>query len=172
MANEPLRANVEIAGMTSWQVEPRYSDRQYGRFTRLLNRGNYALEVQKAGYQPQTISNIAVGDEMVELEIELTPIEALDYRNDEIALKRELEFELDQISDNTLQLSLCLAKASMVQVELYNILGQKIVSRYLPPMGTGLNQYTLALPNLVNGIYVCCLKAGQVEGIEKVLILQ
>ncbi|MEO0093786.1 MAG: M14 family zinc carboxypeptidase [candidate division WOR-3 bacterium] len=74
LSGSPLRAKIKIIGIDSTYpiMIPRFSDSIFGRFRRIVNPGNYTIEVSKAGYSTKQVK-ASVNDSPVELNINLTP---------------------------------------------------------------------------------------------------
>ncbi|MBD3420272.1 MAG: hypothetical protein GF398_09175 [Chitinivibrionales bacterium] len=71
---DPLSAEVEVLGLTGDNVDPRTSDRQFGRFFRLLKKGTYSIEVSGSGYLSQTVTGInVVDDSLTYVKVDLVP---------------------------------------------------------------------------------------------------
>jgi hypothetical protein len=60
VTHAPLEATVRILEVSSTNVDPRQSEPLHGRYRWLVNPGTYTLEVSKAGYVTETVSNIVV----------------------------------------------------------------------------------------------------------------
>jgi hypothetical protein len=64
LTGNPLRARIRLVGIDSSYpiIFPRYSDSVFGRFHRIVNPGNYTLEISKPGYgtkqYPVSVSDI------------------------------------------------------------------------------------------------------------------
>lgn len=69
---KPLVAEVEVKEFAADYVRPRVTDQNFGSFYRLLNPGEYTLEVRSEGYRTKLISNIEVEKgKFVDLDIPL-----------------------------------------------------------------------------------------------------
>ena len=59
----PLSATVKILEIFSPEIEPRTSEPLYGRFYRMLQPGQYTVEVSADGYVDRILEGVAVGTE-------------------------------------------------------------------------------------------------------------
>jgi hypothetical protein len=75
VTGKPLEANYKILEIYNDIIATRMSDSLYGRYDRLLQAGNYTLQVSKEGYETETIQGIQVQEgAMTEIEVLLKPI--------------------------------------------------------------------------------------------------
>ncbi len=69
---EPIFAEIQVKELWANYVRPRVTDRETGRFYRILNPGVYTLEIKSQGYYTKIIENIRVRrGKFVDLEVGL-----------------------------------------------------------------------------------------------------
>ncbi|MFQ5864199.1 MAG: M14 family zinc carboxypeptidase [bacterium] len=69
---KPLLAEVQVTQFSADYVKSRTTDREFGRFYRIINPGTYTLEINSEGYYPKIIENLrVVKGQFVDLEIGL-----------------------------------------------------------------------------------------------------
>ncbi|MFQ5750952.1 MAG: M14 family zinc carboxypeptidase [bacterium] len=69
---QPLLAEVEVKQFSAEHIKPRKTDAQFGSFYRLLNPGNFTLEIKSKGYVSKIIKNVNVRKgRFVDLEVGL-----------------------------------------------------------------------------------------------------
>jgi hypothetical protein len=73
-------------------------------------------------------------------------------------------------NNNFVHLSYDLKDGAYVTVNIYNILGEKIDSRFVGYKSQGKNQYTLQQSDLSNGVYFVEVSTGKVSSIQKLII--
>ncbi len=57
---EPIEAEVQVAGHTSDDINPRLSRPDFGRYRRILDGGTYTLSFLKSGYRTKTVTGVVV----------------------------------------------------------------------------------------------------------------
>jgi hypothetical protein len=70
------------------------------------------------------------------------------------------------------EISFSLAKSSFVTLEVYNSLGQKIITLVNTKMNPGHHELKFEANNLPSGIYYYKIRAGEFQSVKKMLLLQ
>lgn len=71
-SRKPIKAQIKIKRYAADYVNPRKTDPQFGSFHRILNPGEYTVEISSRGYFPKVIRNVKVRQaEYVNLEVGL-----------------------------------------------------------------------------------------------------
>ncbi|TKJ37989.1 hypothetical protein CEE37_13595 [candidate division LCP-89 bacterium B3_LCP] len=161
----PLAARVEIQGRISEQVRSRFTEPEYGRFTRLLNYGTYTVFAGKPGYQTVRIENVMVsGGNMTELVIELSPITldvAEQTRSNET---QKPEIRIDRTSGSLVHFTLELPQRSHIKIELFNVSGRNLGTIYEGIKEAGWPKVHYNAAHLASGMYFYKITA---EGLER-----
>ncbi len=71
VTGEPLVAEVTVVENDAPEIEPRYTDAQYGRYWRMLVEGTYTVEFSCDGYESHTWNDVVVGPDG------LTPLDCI-----------------------------------------------------------------------------------------------
>lgn len=168
----PLPARVEIQGRISEQVRSRFAEPQYGRFTRLLNNGDYTVLAGMAGYQFARIENVLVQDTLTVLEIELQPLYAQEYNTPPVQTETSVHFGVKRISGNTVTITLELEDPSMIELKIYNMLGREVatVTDGFTPVGT--HQLLFDASHLPSGIYFARASGEGFAEVRKLVLLK
>jgi hypothetical protein len=168
----PLAANVEVVGLTSDQVRPRYADPLYGRFTRFLLPGTYTLQVLYPGYISQQIEHVTVGEGMTELVIEMVATGSDDAEAPGSGRENLFEVERLEIEGLSASFSFDLPVAGVLKLQVYNLLGQRVGMRSFGHLGTGVHQIGIDLPALAAGVYLYRLEAGKFTASGKMVLMK
>jgi hypothetical protein len=59
-----------------------------------------------------------------------------------------------------------------VKIEIYNTLGQRILTLLDKPMTTGLHEIEFNAQNLSNGVYFYRVQAGEFQDVKKMILLR
>ena len=65
-----------------------------------------------------------------------------------------------------------LAEAEIVNIEVFNLLGQKIITLENNPMSAGLHEVEFTSVNLPSGVYIYRINAGRFHNIKKMVLLR
>jgi len=170
VTGEPLQANVEIVGMTSMDVNPRYSDPLYGRFTRLLLPGSYSLQAEREGYEPYTVVSFDVSDTLTVLELPMQPLTAAGSIGGQTDSAIEQKFTARIAANNQLSLKFALQQESPVSFAIFNLLGQEVFRSGAEYYQAGQHQLEISLPRLASGVYYAAIESPQFKKVAKVVL--
>ena len=169
---QPLEARIEIRGRISDQVRHRFTEPEYGRFTRMLNNGAYTVLASMPGYQTEEIENVVVSNTMTELEIQLMPTQA---DADEALVKspsNKLKFSARQISGQRINFSFELQQPSEIDLKAYDVLGRLAAKLTYGWRDAGRHEVTFDASQLVSGVYFARLTAGSFQQTQKLLLIK
>ncbi len=75
LSGQPLEADYKVLEIYDEILNIRRSDSLYGRYDRLLQPGEYTLQISKEGYKTENITNIRVEDgDMTKIDVFLIPV--------------------------------------------------------------------------------------------------
>ena len=137
---DPVYARVEVLGRISSQVEPRHNEPLYGRFTRLLNPGDYDLIVAAEGYDTTTVS-VTVEDTLALLDIQLEPETFVNTPPVPQDYKLEISCFPNPFNAS-LSLNYTLPSDGRVKISIFDVLGREVVTlvnNHLPAGGYNIN---------------------------------
>jgi len=85
-------------------------------------------------------------------------------------------FELDQNYPNPFNprttIKFQIPGTNFVTLEIYNVLGQKVVTLVSENLNPGMHKYEWQAEGLPSGIYFCRLQAGEFEQVKKMVLLK
>ncbi len=149
LTGKPIRAKVEVLeidekiGKSASERADYVSDITFGRYYRLLPKGEYTLRVSAENYKTRLFKNISVSN------IEASHLDIKLY-GDKVSLSEEKEatgnFSLHQSSS---KIALQWKRAEDVKISLYNGLGQLLSQDIM----AGKNRYTFHTNSLASGLY-------------------
>ncbi|MCK4464522.1 MAG: T9SS type A sorting domain-containing protein, partial [Bacteroidales bacterium] len=156
ITGNPLRVKIELLDHDQDSSHV-YSDTTDGNYYRLIHEGTYNLKFSAPGYYEKYIDSIIVENrKATELDVQLVP---LNHTN--IFRKYPIQFKLNLYPNPArtfVHLAFELPNPSMITVELYDILGNRISRVGLRKYPVGNNQITLNITELSRGIYFVRLK--------------
>ncbi|RJP82831.1 MAG: hypothetical protein C4524_00210 [Candidatus Zixiibacteriota bacterium] len=172
VTGQPLFARVEIQGRISPQVRPRYTEPQYGRFTRLLNNGTYTVFAGKPGYATQRIQSVAVNNGWTTLEIELTPLSGEDSEAGIASAPAPARLRAGRLSGGQAELVVELDQPARADLAVHDLRGRlvaRLLDRDLEP---GEHRITFAPAGLPSGVYFARLAAGGTAAVVKLVLVK
>ena len=131
LSGQALEADYKILEIYDDILTIKTSDSLYGRYDRLLQPGEYTLQVSKEGYLTEIISNIQVEDgAMTNLDVFLIPI--VSGIEDLQALPFDGNIRLSQNYPNPFKNNTSIKyyteKAGNLSIEVYDLLGKKVAT--------------------------------------------
>lgn len=123
---EPVYARVEIAGRISEQVDPRYNEPLYGRYTRLLNPGDYEIIVLAEGYDTTFVA-VTVEEVMVMENIILEPLSSISAETIPDSYILSLDCSPNPFN-SFLHIGYFISKPGQVTLTVYDLLGRQAAS--------------------------------------------
>jgi len=169
---QPLAARVEIRGRISPQVRPRFAEPQFGRFTRLLNNGTYAVLAAMTGYQTQRIENVVVNNALTPLEIQMVPVATGDSPTLTAGNRPQMEFRANRAGDGYLGFNFNLPQSSSISLRLYDIRGREIATVINGFRNAGVHHATFSANYLPTGVYFARLVGAGFSQVEKIPIVK
>ena len=170
LTGEPVHARVEIAGRISDQVDPRYNEPLFGRYTRLLNPGDYDIVVLADGYDT-TFVPVTIADVMLTENILLEPLNSVSAET----LPDNYQLTLD-CSPNpfnaSLQISYSVSRPGLVNLTVYDILGRHAADLAGGKLETGNHSVTWDAGNINSGIYFIRLETPTGTVTRKVALIK
>ncbi|MEO0161111.1 MAG: M14 family zinc carboxypeptidase [candidate division WOR-3 bacterium] len=175
ITNQPLTAEVRIAGYYDSTLPPRLSDPIYGRYRRIVNPGNYTLQFIKPGYETITINNVLVSPGIPTiLNIKMRPLGISEVLKKE-KVQNRLEIYPNPFNDHCVikfPKSWCREK-----ILIYDIYGRTVKKFDLTsstpfPLGIvwfGTDEENRPLPS---GVYFLNLTVGGKIHREKIILLR
>ncbi|HTO92921.1 MAG TPA: T9SS type A sorting domain-containing protein, partial [Bacteroidota bacterium] len=87
-----------------------------------------------------------------------------------------LKFALEQNYPNpfnpSTEIAFTIPKASQVELNVYNVLGQQVATLVNGPMAAGSHAVTFNAANLASGVYFYRLQAGSLATTQKMLLMK
>ena len=167
----PLQAREEIQGRISDQVRARYSEPQYGRFTRLLNDGAYTVLAGLSGYERIRVENVIVSGGMTEVEIELIPVTSYADENIRISSQESVRFEAASQAGNSINFSLELPTSMKCDLRIYNVLGREVGSMLNQWKNAGTHTMHFNASHLPSGVYFARISGDDFSGVQKFAVV-
>ncbi len=138
-----------------------YSDTSNGMYYRMLPAGNYHLVASQDGYATAEFDVTVFENVKTELNIIL--------QKDPLGVQINNTFgNITNPFNDKIQLKLDLMYPENIEIQLFDILGKKILYRKIDGQ-TGLNQIEIETGNIKQGIYICKVNAGHFSSDYKLL---
>ncbi|MCX6639551.1 MAG: M14 family zinc carboxypeptidase [bacterium] len=169
---QPLFARVEIQGRISSQVRPRYTEPQYGRFTRLLNNGAYTVFATKAGYHTARIQNVVVNNTLTQLDIQLTPTDQIVDESMAVDLEPGCGFSVLRSSGGTVDFELDLLQAERISLKIYDLLGREVATVFDGYREEGKQSVTFSASQFSSGVYFARLSGESLNVARKFVVVR
>jgi murein tripeptide amidase MpaA len=144
-----LRAKITLKGHDVDSSEV-YSDATTGMYYRMIPGGSYTIEASASGYSSAEYEVTAISDSKVEQNFVLqkypTGFENKTYHTSVVRYQNPIT--------NLLNIDLELIQATKMRIELYDIAGRKVKSKYLDGV-LGANKIAFDVSELKPGTYFC-----------------
>jgi hypothetical protein len=173
VTGQPIPAQVEIRGRISTQVQPRYAEPQYGRFTRMLNNGTYTVFAGAPGYATRRLPNVVVNNAWTTLDIQLTPLAA----GESVALAEQpvtppAKLRAERLSGGQAGLVVTLERPARVHLAVYDLRGRRVADLLNRDLPAGDHAATFAPAFLPSGVYFARLEAEGITHTQKLVLLK
>ncbi|MEO0205411.1 MAG: M14 family zinc carboxypeptidase [candidate division WOR-3 bacterium] len=197
--NQPLVAEIRIVDYYDSTLPPRLSDSLFGRYRRIVNPGTYSLQFLKQGYETVTINNVVVPPGMpVIINIRMKPLGVEETKNSQSAIRNPklevfpnpsknhcvIKFQIPNPNDHTNSKSqnsnqeVTSSQYPVASIKIYDITGRVvksfnhescILNHASGIIWAGDDDTGCKLPT---GVYFVCLQSGELELIQKAILLR
>ncbi len=166
--------SVTLSGL---QVDTTLSVTDGSYFFSGLNNGEYAVKVHKNGYttQDSIISPITVSQDTISnVDFTLEPIVSALGKNGSLTLPEKYALQQNYPNPFNPQTTIRyqLPNESMVELSLFNSLGQKIRTLVKKHQNAGYYSIAFQADGLSSGIYFYHLKAGKFAAVGKMILMK
>ena len=161
VTGEPIAAQVTIDSPYNNQVEPRYADEEFGRFTRMLKRGqDYIIMVEHPDYLPFASPFTTLSDTLLVFDIELEAVNSVEDLSDGILPdSHNLDFGCSPNPFNaSTNVNFIFASSGQAEVTVHDLQGREVEKLFIGQLNPGTHNFVWNAQNLSSGIYFIRLK--------------
>lgn len=172
---ESIPARITIANTMNYQVEPRFANPQFGRYTRLLTLGgNYRLTVEYPDYIAFDTTFTILEDTLKVIDIEL---ESVNFVKDNSGKYQPdsyiMDFDCSPNPFNTsTNITFELAAAGLVKLIVHDVSGQIVEELFDGVLESGANCIVWNAKNISSGVYFVSLNTANQNHTVKTILLK
>lgn len=166
-SGKPIVANIEISGVNYITEEINISTEPFGAYHLFIPPGEYDITFSAEGYIIKEEHVIVAEGVANILEVEMAKTGTF-IEDIEIFDLIELKAFPNPFSTNT-QIEYALARASRVDITIYNSVGSKVAELNSSDQQAGTYSYTWGEEQIASGLYYLLIKAGDYTEVVKLL---